>query len=145
MKLFIYCVFCNIKACISGWHWGHCSLIQDVLRLFMQSQMFVWACMCAYTFVCCTCVCVYLLVKVGVCESCCVQLWSRWRRPPAPSLSFIFLPPSFTRSPRHTNNLQLGQPWLTLRLHFIHTHAHTEIRTLPPHIGCMYSCWCVAV
>ena len=74
------------------------------------------------------CVCVCLLVKVGVCESCCVQLWSRWRRPPAPSPALIFfLPPSFTHSPRHTNNLQLGQPWLTLCLYFTHIHAaHTR-------------------
>lgn len=121
----------------------HQSMHQWVTRRSLQSDsrclnIFFFFCVALSQTVCtymcaCKCVCVYLLVKVGVCESCCVQLWSRWRRPPAPSLSFIFfLPPSFTRSPRHTNNLQLGQPWLTLRLYFTHirVHTHTHMHTL---------------
>lgn len=82
--------------------------------------------------------CVCLLVKVGVCESHCVQLWSRWR-PPAPSICLIFLlPPSFIRSPRHANNLQLGQSWLApcLCTHPSQSHSEMHNSNSPQHETC---------
>lgn len=82
--------------------------------------------------------CVCLLVKVGVYESHCVQLWSRWR-PPAPSICLIFLlPPSFIRSPRHANNLQLGQSWLApcLCTHTSQSHSEMHNSNSPQHETC---------
>lgn len=98
------------------------SMLQGFLVLYSHKFAFEHACVC-------------LLVKVGVCESHCVQLWSRWG-PPAPSVCLIFLlPPSFIRSPRHTNNLQLGQSWLApcLYTHTNQSHSKMLNSTSPQH------------